>query len=59
MSLVQQIIAEVQAAAERIAKVRYGEIVVVVQDGCVVRVKVTESWQPGDRAPPEKSSNGK
>lgn len=54
MSLVQQIIAEVQAAAERIGKVRYGEIVVVVQDGRVVRVKVTESWQPGDRAPPKR-----
>lgn len=55
--LVAEIQQQLAAARDRVSQVRYGEVVVVIQDGRVVRIKVTESWQPGECAPPEKSAN--
>ena len=55
-NLVAEIQQQLAAVRDRVNLLRYGEIVVVIQDGHVARIKVTESWQPGDSAPLERQN---
>lgn len=46
-SLAEQIVTEIKAQAEELNRLQYGEVVLKVQDGKLVKGDITKSWKCG------------